>query len=38
MSDKLKVTAAIALIDHYRNELTEDEVGELQDILKSLER
>ena len=32
------VTTSIALIDHYREKLTEDQVGELQDILKSLER
>ena len=31
-------TTAIALIDYYRNELTEDEVGELKDILKSLDK
>ena len=31
-------STSIALIDHYRDKLTEDQVGELQDILKSLER
>ena len=36
--DSNELNKAISLIDLHREELTEDQVGELQDILKSLDR
>ena len=36
--DARELNKAISLIDYHREKLTEDQVGELQDILKSLDR